>query len=134
MDITVYLPDEIGKRAKEAELPLSRLLRRAVEDELERKDDMKATLSEPKVYEVEMNGGGYTGRITGALIAAADNHSGDELYLTDDERLLYYDGNRGRVAEVDDDEVAETLREMLRDDEEYAAALAKLGLRPVVDL
>jgi len=34
MNITVYLPDDIGKQAKEAGLPFSRLLRKAVESEL----------------------------------------------------------------------------------------------------
>lgn len=30
MNITVYLPDEIGRRAKAADLPLSRMLRDAI--------------------------------------------------------------------------------------------------------
>lgn len=34
MNITVYLPDTLGAQAKDARLPLSRLLRAAVENEL----------------------------------------------------------------------------------------------------
>jgi hypothetical protein len=37
MDITVYLPDELGKWAKENDLGLSRMLREAVEDEKRRR-------------------------------------------------------------------------------------------------
>lgn len=36
MNITVYLPDVLGKQAKDADLPLSRLLRAAVEYELDK--------------------------------------------------------------------------------------------------
>ena len=36
MNITVYLPDALGAKAKDACLPLSRLLRAAVERELDK--------------------------------------------------------------------------------------------------
>jgi post-segregation antitoxin (ccd killing protein) len=36
-DITVYLPDKVGEAAKAAGLPFSRLLCKAVEDELRRR-------------------------------------------------------------------------------------------------
>jgi post-segregation antitoxin (ccd killing protein) len=38
MYVNLYLPDELGKRAKEANLKLSRLLREAVIKELEARD------------------------------------------------------------------------------------------------
>jgi post-segregation antitoxin (ccd killing protein) len=38
MNINAYLPDELGRRAKEAGLNLSGLLREAVVAELERRD------------------------------------------------------------------------------------------------
>lgn len=38
MDITIYLPDELGKWAKEHNLGLSRMLRESVEDEKRRRD------------------------------------------------------------------------------------------------
>ena len=67
MDITVYLPDEIGQRAKEHELNLSRLLRDAVTEELSRRGAVAETLKDSEVYEIELEGdaGYYTGRITG---------------------------------------------------------------------
>jgi hypothetical protein len=43
MDITVYLPDETGRWAKENDLPLSRLLRGAVEVEREERKPVSAT-------------------------------------------------------------------------------------------
>ena len=46
MDITIYLPDEIGKWAKEQDLGLSRMLRDAVEDEKRRRDARAAVTSE----------------------------------------------------------------------------------------
>ena len=46
MDITIYLPDEIGKWAKENDLGLSRMLREAVEDEKRRRDARAAVTSE----------------------------------------------------------------------------------------
>jgi hypothetical protein len=42
MDITVYLPDEIGARAKAADLKFSRLLRDAVTGELDRREALEA--------------------------------------------------------------------------------------------
>lgn len=36
MNITVYLPDKLGQQAKELNFPLSRMLRAAVEAELEK--------------------------------------------------------------------------------------------------
>jgi hypothetical protein len=41
MDITVYLPDELGRAAKEAELPLSQLLRDAVAAQLDRRPEIR---------------------------------------------------------------------------------------------
>lgn len=35
MNVNVYLPDELGKRAKEAKLPLSRMLQKAIKRELD---------------------------------------------------------------------------------------------------
>lgn len=46
VDITCYLPDELGAKAKEADLPFSRMLRAAVEAELEKREygDRRARL------------------------------------------------------------------------------------------
>jgi len=45
MDITVYLPDEIGERAKKYGLNLSRMLRASVEEELNQLAELADTLS-----------------------------------------------------------------------------------------
>ena len=132
MDITVYLPNEIGEKAKAAKLNLSGLLREAVTEELERRRIVKATLEKPQVYEVDVedNDGRrrYTGRITGALIA----RDGDvTVYLTDDERVLTHNARDSSYWECDDPE--EELRDQLSDGS-YAEALHALGLKATVDL
>ena len=95
MNVNLYLPDDLGARAKEAELPLSHLLQGAVVDELERRAMISNTLTEPQTFELQLEdeeGRSYTGRITGSLIATG---RGDvELYLLDDERVIGYDPNR----------------------------------------
>jgi hypothetical protein len=128
VDITVYLPDALGERAKEQNINLSRTLRDAIEEELEMRDAMKTTLEDTQVYEVELEDG-TTGRITGTRIAT-DWKDGDEVYLTEDERVLYYDAQRERVREIEDPQ--EELRNL--DGEQYSAAAAALGFKPVIDL
>lgn len=49
MDITVYLPDDLGEAAKEAQLPLSRLLRSVVEAELSPQAEIE-TEAVPVIY------------------------------------------------------------------------------------
>lgn len=137
-DITVYLPPELLKRAKAAELPFSRLLRSAVEAELARR--FLAANAETEEHEVELedeDGNPYVGRITGTVIAGPatvyyDTYKTETatVFLTDDERVLYYDEENG-VTDVSE-APGETLRDFPPD--EYTAAMAALGLRAVVDL
>ncbi len=133
MDITVYLPDELGKRAKRENVNLSRMLRDALIEEFQRRDTMKATLDDMQVYEVEVEddeGKVYTGRITGSQIAY--DESGDvTVFLTDDERVIVHDGKRMKYWVLDDPE--EQLRGWLGPAEYYEAVDA-LGITPVVDL
>lgn len=133
MDITVYLPDEIGQRAKAAELNLSGLLRAAVSDELERRAQVTKTLTEPQTYEIyleDRDGRGYKGRITGAMLVRTNDDI--EVYLTDDERVIVYDENKTEHWELDNP-VAE-LRDWLVSDADYAEAMKALGESPVIDL
>ncbi len=137
MNINVYLPDDIAKRAKSEELPLSRMLRDAVTEELERRDAMSATLRKTQAYELDLedeDGGIYTGRITGMMIA----EDGDiAVYLTEDKRLIVYDGGNLRYSVLGQHPPAtieEELREWLRADEAYKEAIAALGLKMVIDL
>src|SRR4051812_13066820 len=99
MKVNAYLPDDLGKRAKEADLPYSQLLRDAVTSELERREAVSATLADTKEYLLDVRhpeGYLYTGRINGKLISQARDA---EVYLTDDERLLLHD-DEGRISEV----------------------------------
>jgi hypothetical protein len=134
VDITVYLPDEIGTRAKEAELPFSRMLRDAVEDELARREVIGQTLSDG-IEEHEVDLDDVTGVITGKCLGVTDD--GDaEFYLTDDERLLVYDANRQQVSEVEDPEaeLGEWIEQSGKDTEVVASVMRKLGLKPRVRL
>ncbi len=132
MDVTVYLPEDIGKRAKAEGLNLSRLLRDAVSQELERRDAVSKALEDPKTYEVALedrDGRGYVGRITGKEIAF-DDRAEKTVYLTTDERILVHDAHRNDYFEVDD---PEELRDALHEGA-YIDALNALGEQPVVDL
>jgi|GEM_PF-5712370 len=128
MDVTVYLPDEIGKRAKDEGINLSRTLRTALEGELNRLEQMRKATDEPQVIEVRVvkNDDEFTGRITGSLI----DRSGDSaVYLTDDERVVVYDEFRSSVEVLTVGEAREKLSP-----ERFSEALRILGVTPVVDL
>lgn len=135
MDITVYLPDEIGTRAKEAELPFSRMLRDAVEAELERRAAVEQTLSDGvSEHEVELEDGSI-GVITGKFLGVTDTDD-KAIYLTDDGRVLVYDTLLERVARIEDPEteLAEWLQNSPRDSEVLAGIMRSLGFRPRVRL
>jgi hypothetical protein len=138
MNINVYLPDDLGKQAKDAELPLSRLLREAVKDELERKAMITKALAEPQTFELRLEDGdgrAFTGRITGTLIATG--HDEVELYLTDSKRVIGYDPNRLKYWELGQEHTVpfeEELRDFLGDDSAYIDAIHALGEKPVIDL
>lgn len=131
MDITVYLPDELGERAKAVQLPFSRLLRDAVTKELNRKAAMSKTLSASQEYKVAVEDKDrrvFTGRITGRVIAV----SGDlTVYLTDDERVLVHDAFRTKYWQAHDPQ--EELRNLLEGGA-YQGAMAALGLDAIIDL
>jgi hypothetical protein len=130
VDITVYLPDEIGQQAKQEELTLSRLLRDAVTDELERRRAVNETLSEDetKTYELELEDG-TTGRLTGREIAYDNTIT---VYLTDDERVIIYDSYSLRYWDPGDD-LEEELSGLLST-EDYVQAMQALGLKPIIDI
>ena len=138
MDFTLYLPDEVGERVRAAKNAgslgsLSEVFREAMLRELERMDAVERTLEETRVYEIalaDQEGRPYTGRITGKLLVRTDDDT--EVYLTDDERVLVYDGGKTqRYWVVEDPE--EDLRDQL-DPASYHSVLADLGLKAVVDI
>jgi hypothetical protein len=53
VNINVYLPDELGQRAKEAQLEFSALLRHAVTEELERRAELEAARDGMVSQEIE---------------------------------------------------------------------------------
>ena len=137
MNHTVYLPDDLSKAVKAAkpDLNLSRLLRDAVTDELERRATVANTLNEIKVHEVyieDEDGRGYTGRITGTEIAC-DDHEEIQVFLTDDQRVLVYDGQRSEYHHVTDN-LDQELRGWLINDGVYSDAMLALGIKPTIDL
>ncbi|MFN2490119.1 MAG: hypothetical protein ABR529_10340 [Actinomycetota bacterium] len=136
MDITVYLPDDIGKRAKEAGLPFSQLLRGAVHAELERRERVAETLSDIESYEVPIQtpeGSMVIGRITGKFIAEA-TRSGVDVYLTSDRRVLIYDQRREQVEDVTHNPAAAFEWFKDRDVDAYISAMEAIGESPVIDL
>jgi hypothetical protein len=134
VDITVYLPDEIGAQAKAADLNLSRMLRDAVTDELDRRTTVETTLDgahEIKFELVDDEGGSYIGRITGRIIADdSDRERGVCVYLTDDERIIAHSEYDGKYWQPDN---AEDLRPHLSAGA-YVDACKALGVDAVVDL
>ena len=137
MDITVYLPDDIGKWAKEAELPLSRLLRGVVLDEKAKQEAVMTTLEDVKTYEVDIEtpeGAVITGRITGREIGY-DRNTENAAYLTNDERVLIYDASRRQVEDVSDDSAAALTDFFANSDADaYVEAMEAIGEKAVIDL
>ena len=138
MDITVYLPNDIGNQAKEAGMNLSRTLRDAVESELEHTRAMRELTAGTNNREWFLqlqtpDGEPYQGRVMGVLLC--ENHQGDQVILTEDERLIHYCPQQAKhwVMEDDEDALRETLRDVC-DDDEYISAMAKLGYTATVDL
>ena len=87
MDITTYLPDELGERAKRADLNFSRLLRGAVADELTRQDDFAAARGAMVGQEVEAtdrDGNPLLLRFIGTHVGGGD----PGVYLTESGRVV----------------------------------------------
>lgn len=141
MDITVYLPDELGQRAKAAGLNLSRMLRGAVEEELDRMETLKKTAAAPQVHELDLQtddtGQWYIGRLTGTLLGETDDVG---VYLTDDENgeyLAFHQPGEGKIHYVDVDQVdAVTISNWVgqRDQDLYVSICSAVGIKAIVDL
>ncbi len=93
MDFTVYVPDDLGERLKNVskDLNLSAMFRRAVADELARRERLAEMASDAQEFELEMrlpDGTPYVGVIRGERLT--NTHNGCTFYLTDDGRVLAY--------------------------------------------
>ena len=120
MDITVYLPDEIGQRAKDASVKFSALLREAVINELDRIETLEQSRDGMVPQQVEIGGNPptllrFTGKLIagdmgiavyetdkGAVILAEDE---DHAHFDDVQEFMYWvdnetRANRGRAAET----------------------------------
>ena len=131
MDITVYLPEDIGQWAKTKNLNLSRLLREAVERLRTEEQEMESTLKGAELVKLpveDRDGRSYTLRFTGVALA---EHRTGEVYLTDDERVIVYDSDKSDYSVVEDAE--EELRGLL-DFDAYIETMNSLGISPEVDL
>jgi len=91
MNVTIYLPDEVGKWAKEQDLPLSQMLREAVKSEKRRREAHASVAAEGftrvEVYdnERERDVAFHGRRIGGSYDFEAD------AYLTPKEAIAVYD-------------------------------------------
>jgi hypothetical protein len=141
MDITIYLPDDIGQRAKAEDLKLSRMLRGAVEKELAKRDAMAAALSDDiQTYEVDVRLADeetgqirpFVGRITGQRLYSDTA----EIYLTADKRVLAY--FEQEIYRLDDppEDLRRKLKEWVGEDSPttFVGLCEILGLDPVIDL
>ena len=134
MKINVYLPDEIGDKAKEAGLNLSRLLRSAVEDELSKLEAHEELLREADEVELSLlddDGRRYTGRFIGSLIAGGRNCA---VYFSEHNelgrRILVHDLDKDSVFCLDD---PADLEDLLYP-EDYIETMHALGETPVVSI
>ena len=129
MDITVYLPDELGQWAKANDVNLSRMLRDAVTEEQMQRTAIEATSATATEHKLDIEGdeGAYTLRFTGTRIAEDRDV---EVYLTDDEDVLVYEADKERYSILTD---VEDLSDRLGQGA-YIEAMHALGLKPVVDL
>src|SRR6266581_3784652 len=75
MDITIYLPDELGQWAKDAGLNLSQTLRSEVEAERHRRTAVDQTLESAGVVHLHVDG---PGRLAGRLPQRRRLHPGHE--------------------------------------------------------
>jgi hypothetical protein len=95
VDITIYLPDELGQWAKHNGIKLSRMLREAVEGEKKRREAVADVLlrgSETTELPVEDDDiGCYTVRLHGTRLV----RDGDiVVFLGENKKLYVYDGGK----------------------------------------
>ena len=144
MNITVYLPDEIGRWAKDAQdLDLSALLRTAVEREREYRDWLAEPASDIKAHELRVEGdnGTYTVRLHAKEIARNLQRNHDEyLYVTEDERVLVYDNDADKLYGFDPHETSASITYTDAahwehgDPDFYLALMQALGEDAVIDI
>ena len=107
----------------------------AVTDELERRATMTLTSGKATTHELELetrDGESYIGRITATELLGETRHGDVAVFLTEDERVLVYDGDKYAYYLIDDPE--EGLRGWLVDDDDYVTVMHQLGIKPTIEL
>jgi hypothetical protein len=136
VDITVYLPDDIGAEAKKREFNLSGLLRGAVQDEINGQDERKRLLAEftgkeIHTLEVDDDTGTYTVRLHAKFLGQRADEK-VSVYFAEDERIYVYEDERNRLhRDVTRDDLADWFD---GDTDGYVAVMNALGDDAVIDI
>lgn len=140
VDFTLYLPEEIGQRAKDEQLKLSPMLRKAVKDELDRRDAVRKAPEEPEIYDLEMRtpeGKAYIARIRGKFIYGEPTDFG--IYLKHNKQFILVTG--GTWEDLAEEDVHAQMRLYLEECrfedgamDAYIDACATIGIKPVIEL
>jgi len=103
MDITIYLPDELGAWAKEQGLGLSRMLRDAVTEEKRRREAHAAAVAKGEFERVEVYDAqrDRTVAFQGREIGGVDDWE-QNAYLTPKGAIALYAGDAQRLYVYDD--------------------------------
>ena len=138
MDIMLSVPEELGTRARQ-EFPrgLSAIFRRALEEDLARLDAVRSSAGEATDWVLDLetdNGNSYQGRLKATLIVGED---GDQFFVAEDERLIYYDACKLKVhdlTDMDADTLEAHIRGLCGSDEEFVEAMAAIGRDATIDI
>jgi post-segregation antitoxin (ccd killing protein) len=134
VDITIYLPDELARRAKDRGINLSRMLRNALTAQFHEEETTAAVLEGATKIELNLkndSGSVYTGRITGTKIASGDHV---DVFLTDRKNVVVYDFDRLRYYVEGADFGSSSLEDLVGDKEVYVQVMHALGRAAIVDL
>ena len=128
--VNVSVPEDLKARLEATDLPLSALARECWEAALERAD-----LEEGEVAmdAIDKNGETVELQFTGSLIARSATQ-GTELYLTDEDQLVWIDEDTTYSVSSRDEADTDGIWNFLRDDDAASEAYRALGLKRVVRL
>jgi post-segregation antitoxin (ccd killing protein) len=133
MDITVYLPDDLGQWAKDAEINLSQTLRGQIEAERDRREAIAKGLAKADVVRLlvwqQEQGRRYTARLHGVPLHVIEGEA-VHAYLGEDKKIYVYDR---RDCSLVEDVDPGTLDEWLGPDA-YIEAMTALGEEAEIDL
>jgi hypothetical protein len=133
MDITVYLPDDLGQWAKDAGLDLSQTLCGEIEAERDRREAIAKGLAKADVIRLPVwdqeHGSRYTARLHGVPLHVIQREP-VQAYLGEDKKIYVYDQ---RDCSLVEDVDPGTLDELLGPDA-YIEAMTVLGEEAEIDV